>query len=107
MGDIDIGDLATLAVNDLTTSLSGINDKATAHTELPGITKAFSEFDQLASLIDQLPPDARKTLVETFAAIKPDLNRLIIRALAIPGVGAIIKPTIDAIRSKLYALSTT
>jgi isocitrate dehydrogenase len=50
-------------------------------------------------LFNQLPPDARKAVVEAFAAIKP--------VLAIPAVGAIIKPTVDAIRAKLDTLATT
>ena len=64
-------------------------------------TKASAEFDQLAGLFNQLPPDARKAVVEAFAAIKPNLDQLIDRVLAIPAVGAIIKPTLDAIRAKL------
>jgi hypothetical protein len=31
VGDVDIGELATSAVNDAYTSLSGIKDEATAH----------------------------------------------------------------------------
>jgi hypothetical protein len=68
------------------------------------VTKASSEFDQLAGLLNQLPPDARKAVVEAFAAVKPNLDQLI--ALAIPAVGAIIKPTLDAIRAKLDTLAT-
>src|SRR6185437_3081888 len=46
-GDVDVGDLATTAVNDLYSSLVGIKDEATAQANLPGLTKASSEFDQL------------------------------------------------------------
>ena len=106
VGDVDIGDLSTAAVNDLYTSLSGIKDEATAQAAVPGVTKASSEFDQLAGLFNQLPPDARKAVVEAFAAIKPNLDQLIDRVLAIPAVGAIIKPTVDAIRAKLDTLAT-
>ena len=107
VGDVDIGELATSAVNDLNASLSGIKDEATAQAELQGITKASSEFDKLTALLNQLPPDARKTLADTFAAIKPTLDQLMDRALGIPGVGAIIKPTVDAIRAKLDELTKT
>jgi hypothetical protein len=107
VGDVDIGDLSTAAVNDLYTSLSGIKDEATAQAAVSGVTKASSEFDQLSGLLGQLPPDARKAVVEAFAAIKPNLDRLIDRVLGIPGVGAIIKPTVDAIRAKLDTLATT
>ena len=70
VGDVDIGDLSTAAVNDAYTSLSGIKDEATAQAAVPGVTKASAEFDQLAGLFNQLPPDARKAVVEAFAAIK-------------------------------------
>jgi len=54
---------------------SGIKDEATAQAAVPGVTKASSEFDQLAGLFNQLPPDARKAVVEAFAAIKPSLDQ--------------------------------
>ena len=57
-------------------------------------------------LLNQLPPDARKAVVDAFAAIKPNLDQLFDRVLGIPGVGAIIKPTVDAIRAKLDTLAT-
>ena len=107
VGDVDIGDLSTSAVNDLYTSLSGIKDEATAQAAVPAVTKASSEFDQLSGLLSQLPPDARKAVVEAFASIRPNLAQLMDRVLAIPGVGAIIKPAIDAINAKLDALSAT
>jgi hypothetical protein len=105
VGDVDIGELATSAVNDLQTSAADIKDEATAQAALPGLTKASSEFDQLTGLLGQLSPEARKTLTEVFAAIKPNLDQLLDRVLAIPGVGAVIKPAVDAIRSKLDALA--
>src|SRR6476659_9524643 len=107
VGDVDIGDLSTAAVNDLYTSLSGIKDAATAQSALPGLTKATSEFDQLNGLLSQLSPETRKTLVDTFASIRPNLAHLVDKVLAIPGVGAIIKPAVDAINAKLDALTAT
>ena len=106
VGDIDVGELATSAVNDLQSSVAGIKDEATAQAALPGLTKASSEFDQLTGLLGQLSPEARKTVTEIFAAIKPNLDQLLDRVLGIPGVGAIIKPAVDAIRAKLDSLST-
>jgi len=107
VGDVDIGELATSAVNDLQSSAAGIKDEATAKTALPGLTKASSEFDQLTGLLGQLSPEARKALAETVTAIRPNLDALLDKALGIPGVGVIIKPTVDAIDAKLDALATT
>jgi hypothetical protein len=60
----------------------------------------------LSGLLSQLSPENRKLLAETFASVKPNLDQLLDKALAIPGIATIIKPTVDAIRSKLDALST-
>jgi hypothetical protein len=104
-GDTDVGDLATSAVNHLYSSLTGIKDEASAQAELPDLTKASSEFDQLTGLLSQLSPENRKALADIFASIKPNLDQLLDKALAIPGVATLIKPTVDAIRSKLDALT--
>ena len=74
-GDVDVGDLATSAVNDLYTSLVGIKDETTAQGSLSGLSKASSEFDQLDGLLNQLSPENRKALMDVFASIKPNLDR--------------------------------
>ena len=104
-GDVDVGDLATSAVNDLYTSLQGIKDEATAQSSMPGLTKASSEFDQLTGVLSQLSPENRKTLADLFASIRPNLDQLLDKAIAIPGVGSIIKPAVDAIRERLDTLT--
>jgi hypothetical protein len=107
VGDVDVGELATSAVNDLHSSVVGIKDEATAQAAVPELTKASSEFDQLTGLLGQLSPETRKALAETFTSIRPNLDQLLDKALGIPGVGAVIKPAVDAIRSKLDELATT
>ena len=107
VGDVDVGDLTTSAVNDLYKSLVGIKDATTAQGSLSGLSKASSEFDQEDGLLDKLSPENRKVLVAVFASIKPNLDQLMDKALAIPGVGDVIKPMVDAIRSKLDALTKT
>jgi hypothetical protein len=104
-GDTDVGELATSAVNHLYSSLVGIKDEASAQATLPSLTQTSSEFDQLTGLLNQLSPENRKLLAETFASIRPNLDQLLDKALAIPGVATIIKPAVDAIRPKLDALT--
>jgi len=107
VGDVDIGTLAKSAVDDLRSSLKGIKDDATAQAAAPELTKDASEFDQLTGLLSQLSPETRKALTDAFVALKPKLDNLFDQALALPGVGPIIKPTLDTIRSKLNTLATT
>src|SRR6516162_8544286 len=75
-GDIDVGELATGAVNDLYSSVQGIKDEATAQSSMPGLTKASSEFDQLTSVLNQLSPEDRKTLADLVTSIRPNLDQL-------------------------------
>ncbi len=107
VGDVDIGTLAKSAVDDLRSSLKGIKDEATAQAAVPELTKDAAQFDQLTGLLGQLSPETRKALTDAFVALKPKLDNLFDQALALPGVGPIIKPTLDTIRSKLNALATT
>jgi len=106
VGDVDIGELAKSAVNGLSSSIKGIKDEATAQTAIPELTKASSQFDQLIGLLGQLSPDSRKALADAFVAIRPTLDNFFDQAVGLPGVGPVIKPTLETIRSKLNTLAT-
>jgi Bacterial protein of unknown function (DUF937) len=106
VGDVDIGELAASAVNNVQSSLQDVKDETTAKAALPKLNEATSQFDRLTGLLDQMSPETRKTVSDVFAAIRPTLDELLDKALAIPGVGAVIKPAADAIRAKLDTLAT-
>jgi hypothetical protein len=105
VGDVDIGEAAASAVNNVQSSLQDVKDQATAQAALPKLNEAASQFDQLTGLLDQMSPETRKVVADTFAAIRPTLDQLLDKALAIPGVGEVIKPAVDAIRAKLDILA--
>jgi len=60
----------------------------------------------LTGLLGQLTPETRKALADALAGIRPQLDKLFDQAVGLPGVGPVIQPTIDAIRSKLNTLAT-
>ena len=105
-GDVEVGELATTAVSGLQAALTGIKDEASAQAALPELNQAESRFEQLNGLLSQLPPEARQALAAAIAGIRPTLDQLMDKALAIPGVGAIIQPAVDAIRAELNTLAT-
>ena len=105
VGNVDLGELAKSSVAGLRSSLKGIKDEATAQAAVPALTQAATQFDQLTGLLGQLTPDTRKTLADAFAGIRPKLDKLFNQAIELPGVGPVIQPTIDAIRSKLDTLA--
>jgi len=106
VGDVDIGELAGSAVNNVQSSLQDVKDEATAKAALPKLNEATAQFDQLTGLLDQMSPETRKTVADVFAAVRPTLDQLLDKVLAIPGVGTVIKPAADAIRAKLDTLAT-
>jgi hypothetical protein len=106
VGSIDIGALAASAVNGLRTSLETITDEATARSSTPKLASSVAEFEQLAGLTSQLSPEARKTLADAIVASRSSLDQLLEKALAIPGVGPVIRPTVESLRSKLDTLGT-
>jgi hypothetical protein len=45
-------------------------------------------------------------LAVAIAAVRPSLDQLADKVLAIPGVGAVVEPAIDAIRARLDLLAS-
>lgn len=105
IGDTDVGAQLANAVDGMRTSLSSIKDAASAQAVAQPLSKSADEFARLKKLIDQLSPDVRKTVVGAIAATRPTLDQLFDKVLAIPGVSALIKPTVDSARSELDTLS--
>lgn len=106
VGDTDVGAQLASAVDGMRASLSSIKDEASAQAAVQPLSNSASEFSRLNKLLGQLSPDVRKTVVNTVVATRPTLDQLFDKALAIPGVSALIKPTVDSIRSEFNALPT-
>lgn len=106
VGDTDVGAQLASAVDGMRASLSSIKDAASAQAAVQPLSNSASEFARLNKLLGQLSPDVRKTVVSTIVATRPTLDQLCDKALAIPGVSALIKPTVDNIRSEFNTLST-
>lgn len=106
VGNVDFGLQSTSAVNALRDSLATITDEASARAALEPLKNSAAEFSKISGLADQLAPEARGSLASVMAAVRPTLDQLCDKALQIPGVGAILKPTMDDIRTKLDKLAS-
>jgi len=105
VGDTDVGAQFADTVKQLRASLASIQDEASAHTAVQPLENSVGEFSRLNKLLGQLSPDMRKTVVSAIVATRPALDQLCDKALAIPGVSSLIKPTVDSVRSELDSLS--
>ena len=74
---------------------------ASAQAALPKLQEAQTHIDKLAGTLTQLTADQRKMLSSVVAPVLPKMNELFDKVLAIPGVSELLKPTLDAIRTKL------
>ena len=93
------------ALAGLKANLQGVSDAASAKAAVPQLEKGAAEFDKLRKLSVNLPADSKGALAARLASARPTLDGLFDKLLAIPGVDGIARPTIDALRAKLDALS--
>jgi hypothetical protein len=106
VGDVDVGAQVTAAMNGMRNALAGIRDEASAQSAIDPLKRSVTDFEKVKGLADQLSPEMKTTLANAIAAARPTIDGLLDRALQIPGVAALIKPTIDSIRSELDTLAT-
>jgi hypothetical protein len=105
-GDVDVGAQAADAVTKLRASLEKITDEASAKTALVPLQDSAAELNKITAMMNQLSPANRAMVARAIAAIRPSLNQLFDKALQIPAVAALIKPSIDSIRSEMDTLAT-
>jgi len=105
VGGVDVKNTLGDSLSDLRTSLQGITDVASAQAALPKLEAAKSQIDKVSNLIGQMTPDQRKVIAGVIATAMPTINRLTDRVLEIPGVGDVLRPTIDPVKTKLADLS--
>ena len=106
VGDVDFGAQVANAVNGLRSSLEGITDETSAKSAMAPLEGFVGEFNKLAGMSSQLSPQNQQSLANAITATKPMLDRLFDKALQVPGVSALIKPSIDSIRTELNTMAT-
>jgi hypothetical protein len=105
VGGLDIGKQVTDNITSLRTTLDGVTDAASAQAALPKLREVTTQIDKVDGLLGQLSPEQRKVLAGMVNPLMPTLNQLFDKVLSIPGVAELLKPTIDALRAKLVALT--
>ena len=106
VGGLDIGKQVSDNVAGLRTTLTGITDVASAHAALPKLQDLSAQIDKVGRVIGQLSPEQQKGVAGIVNPVKPTLNQLFDKLLAIPGVAEILRPTIDSLKGRLAALTT-
>jgi Bacterial protein of unknown function (DUF937) len=93
------------SLNTLTSTLSGITDADGAQAALPKINELRAQLDDIKTRAAKLSPNGRSELARLIAAATPAIDQMCSKVLAVPGVGAVMKPTVDDLRARLDALA--
>lgn len=96
---------ATKTLQELMATLGGVKDEATAKSSLSKLQDLAGQIDKLKGTAMGLPADARHPLVVMISGMMPGLAASIDKALAIPGVGAVLKPVLDQIAGSLGVIA--
>ncbi|MGA9268490.1 MAG: DUF937 domain-containing protein, partial [Rhodomicrobium sp.] len=89
---VDLKSSLKTGIDGLKTTLQGITDAASAKAALPPLEKEGKEFDKLRDLAGKLPMDGKTAFAALVAQLRPSIEDLFNKVLAIPGVGDIAKP---------------
>jgi hypothetical protein len=112
VGEAVSGGASTLAtqltgvVSSAKDALTGITDAPSANAALPKLRELSSKLDSLKPVWEGLPASAKATVSSGLKSLTGSLAPLVDKAKALPGVGDILKPTLDEINTKLSNFST-
>src|SRR5262245_6749896 len=104
VGGVDIGKQIGDSLGTLRTSLQGITDVASATAALPRMQAAASQIDRVSGMLGQLSTDQRQIVSGLVTPAMATINQLFDKVLAIPGVGEVVRPTIDRLKTRLAEL---
>jgi len=102
---VDIGKQLDDNLSSLRTSLAGIGDVESAKAALPKLQDATAGIEKVNSMVPQLSEDQRLFVSNMVTPAMAVIDQLFEKALAIPGVGDVLKPIADNLKTKLAGLS--
>jgi hypothetical protein len=101
LGQTDVGEGVTKAVDEVTATLGGITDQASAEAALPKLVEIDGRLYELQSKIEQLPDATRKTFASLVTTMLPKVESAIERLRKMPGASDVVSPAIEPIKAKL------
>jgi hypothetical protein len=107
VGNVDLGGQMTSAVDQLRVTLGTVKDAASAQAAMPRLREAAGQLEKIQALGAQAPADGKRSLAAMAASALKSLDPIITGVLGSAGVGAVVKPTLDAIRGRLETMAKT
>jgi hypothetical protein len=107
VGDVDLGKELTGVFDDAKKTLREVNDAASAEAARLKLQGIADNLDKIKNLAGQLPADGKQALTGMADSAMPEIRDLIDKVMAMPGVADVLKTTVDPIKTKLQALTTS
>ena len=85
--------------------VGGIKDIESAQAALPALKGVDVDLGKLVQKVSEMTPDQKTKLVGAVSKVLPQLEGAIDKVSAIPGVGGIVGPTLDSLKSKFNSLT--
>lgn len=102
---VDVTGTLTKTMGDLTNSIAGITDAASATAALPKFETASKSVDSLSAVAGKLDAGQKTALGALIGSALPALRATADKVMATQGVGEIAKPVVDALFAKIEALA--
>ncbi len=106
VGDVNLGERVTAFFDNAKKTLEGVTDAASAEAAKPKLQEMATNLDQISDLAGQLPADGKQALTGMVNSALPAIRELIDKVMAMPGVGDVLKTTLEPIKTKLEGLAT-
>jgi len=101
---VDVGKQVTLNIEGIRDALDDVKDVDTARAALPALRHAAAELGRIEGRVPRMNREQRAHVAKLAGEDLPTLNAWFEDVLAIPGVEAELKPTLDELKGQLYAL---
>jgi hypothetical protein len=106
VGNVNLAERVTTFFDDAKKTLEGVTDAKSAEAARPKLQEIAANLDQISDLAGQLPADGKQAFTGMIDKGVPTLRPLIDKVLAMPGVGEVLKATLEPIKTKLQAMAT-
>lgn len=101
VGDVNVGEQVTGAVQNVEEALQGISDAQSAEAAVPALNAVNVKLEELSGTVDQLPDDGKKVLADVLNERVAELKTLAADVTAQEGVGEVVNPALEPIIAKL------
>jgi hypothetical protein len=105
-GGVPVGQNVTQVVDTVRSALSGVRDEASARAAMPRLESAAKMLDDTQAAAGQLPAESKTTLASYIRTASPVLKDQFDAALALPGVGGVLKPLADSLIGKIDRIAS-